>query len=252
MSDNEDATAALWNSEVLSVKNPVGEPIPEFRQPSEEGAKVPSSFRRQDAGDVLPHQPSGPFAISKAEIFEGQVATFVSQSASKAGDTERLAGGSSDKKVNWAIILRSDRREVAMQGCVGIVMRQHGAGECLDFAECGGFPTERVPGDGRGFDAGAYREVSHRTSDHTIALLPEPFLCRWPLSRIFPAAANSLNRGRIESLSTFMFAAHSSADIGPNSMSWSRQSWRKRGALLVIERAAASAVSRDFQPGEAG
>jgi len=34
MSDNEHATAALWNSKVLSVKNSVGEPIPEFCQPS--------------------------------------------------------------------------------------------------------------------------------------------------------------------------------------------------------------------------
>ena len=32
MSDNEHATAPLWNSEVLSVKNSVGEPIPEFPQ----------------------------------------------------------------------------------------------------------------------------------------------------------------------------------------------------------------------------
>ena len=43
MSDNEHATAPLWNSEVLSVKNPVGEPIPELPQPSEEGSKHPSS-----------------------------------------------------------------------------------------------------------------------------------------------------------------------------------------------------------------
>lgn len=41
--DNEDATAALGNSEVLSVKNSVGEPIPEFDQHPEEGAKIPSS-----------------------------------------------------------------------------------------------------------------------------------------------------------------------------------------------------------------
>jgi len=30
MSDNEDAAAALGNSKVLSVKHPVGPPIPEF------------------------------------------------------------------------------------------------------------------------------------------------------------------------------------------------------------------------------
>jgi hypothetical protein len=40
ISDNEDATAALWYSEILSVKNPVGEPIPELPQASEEGSKI--------------------------------------------------------------------------------------------------------------------------------------------------------------------------------------------------------------------
>jgi hypothetical protein len=39
--DNEDAAPPLGNSEVLSVKNPVGEPIPELAQPSEEGTKSP-------------------------------------------------------------------------------------------------------------------------------------------------------------------------------------------------------------------
>jgi|SRR5690606_34311720 len=43
ISDNEHTTAPLWNSEVLSVKNSVGEPIPEFAQHPEEGSKVPSS-----------------------------------------------------------------------------------------------------------------------------------------------------------------------------------------------------------------
>jgi len=30
ISDNEDAAPSLWNSEMLSVQNSVGEPIPEF------------------------------------------------------------------------------------------------------------------------------------------------------------------------------------------------------------------------------
>lgn len=42
-SDNEDAAAALGHSEVLSVKNSVGEPIPELPQPCEEGGKIPPS-----------------------------------------------------------------------------------------------------------------------------------------------------------------------------------------------------------------
>jgi hypothetical protein len=43
MSDNEHTAASLGQSEVLSVQDSVGPPIPELCQPSEEGAKVPSS-----------------------------------------------------------------------------------------------------------------------------------------------------------------------------------------------------------------
>ena len=43
ISDNEHTAAPLWHSEMLSVKNPVGEPIPEFCQPSEEGSKILSA-----------------------------------------------------------------------------------------------------------------------------------------------------------------------------------------------------------------
>src|SRR5690606_21163623 len=45
VSDNEHTAASLGHSEVLSVKNPVGEPIPEFCQHPEEGSKIPSSVR---------------------------------------------------------------------------------------------------------------------------------------------------------------------------------------------------------------
>jgi hypothetical protein len=70
MSDNEDAAAALWNSEVLSVQNSVGEPIPEFAHRSEDGSKCPSSVDRQDARDILPDQPTGANSISKAHKLE--------------------------------------------------------------------------------------------------------------------------------------------------------------------------------------
>jgi hypothetical protein len=117
----------------------------------------------ENTGDVLPHQPSGPCAIKKLEKFEGQVATVVSHSASKAGDREALAGGSSDKKVNWAIFVASDRSEVAVTRCVWVMMLEHGAGERLDFAERSGFPAKRMPSDGCGLDAGADAQVSHRS-----------------------------------------------------------------------------------------
>jgi len=45
ISDNEHTRPSLGQTEVLSVKNPVCEPIPEFCQPSEEGSKRPSFVR---------------------------------------------------------------------------------------------------------------------------------------------------------------------------------------------------------------
>lgn len=66
MSDNEHATPSLGYSKVLSVKNAVGEPIPELRQAPEKGSKDPSAVNRQDSGDVLPDHPSGAYVCKKA------------------------------------------------------------------------------------------------------------------------------------------------------------------------------------------
>lgn len=86
ISDNEDATASLGNSKVLSVKNSVGEPIPEFAQHAEEGSKIPSSVAGQDAGHVLPNQPLGPIFCSNGTKGEHEVATRIIQSLSESGD----------------------------------------------------------------------------------------------------------------------------------------------------------------------
>src|SRR4051794_24334293 len=101
MSDNEDATASLGDSEVLSVQDPVGPPVPEFPQRPEEGSKVPSSVRRQDAGDVLPDDPARAEASSQSEILQGQFATVVVQSSSQPGDREGLTGRSAHENVDW-------------------------------------------------------------------------------------------------------------------------------------------------------
>jgi hypothetical protein len=86
MSDNEDATAALGHSEVLSVQHSPGATIPDVRQRPEDGSKVPSAIRRQDARDVFPDDPARPQSASKAAKLDGQVATRVIQAASSTGD----------------------------------------------------------------------------------------------------------------------------------------------------------------------
>jgi hypothetical protein len=153
ISDNEHASASLGNSKVLSVKHSVGEPVPEFDQPSEYGTKIPSSIGRQDAGDVLPHHPAGPESLSQPKIFEGQVTTVVCQSASESRDAERLARCSSDQKVDWVILARLDRGEVAMARNLWIMMCEDRTGKLLDLGKEGRPPAERVPSDGCGFDA---------------------------------------------------------------------------------------------------
>jgi hypothetical protein len=86
MADNEHAATALGYSEVLSVKNPVGEPIPEFCQHPEEGSKIPSSFRRQDAGDVLPYHPPGAIPCSDCTKRKHEVSPRVSKALAKSSD----------------------------------------------------------------------------------------------------------------------------------------------------------------------
>jgi hypothetical protein len=100
MSYNEDATASLGHSEELSVQHSPGATIPDVSQRPEDGAKVPSAIRRQDAGDVFPDDPSRPHSASKAAKVDGQVATRITQATSSSGDGERLARSPSGENVN--------------------------------------------------------------------------------------------------------------------------------------------------------
>ena len=161
ISDNEHTAASLGHSEELSVKHSVGEPIPEFDHAPEYGSKVPSAVRRQDAGDVLPNQPSGAQSVSQPKIFKRQVATVIAQAASEAGDGEGLARCSADQKVNWGVVPGFNRGEVAMQGNLGIVMLQDGARKRLDLGKERRAPSERMPSRRRRLDAGTDGAVNH-------------------------------------------------------------------------------------------
>jgi hypothetical protein len=136
ISDNEDTTASLGNSEVLSVQHSVGPPVPEFFQPSEDGRKVPPFVRRQDTRDVFPHDPTGPCCANKLAKSEGQVSTRVLHSLSESGDRERLARCSSDQNIDWSVSLKGSLRypgNVAKVGRLGVVVLEDSAGERFDF-----------------------------------------------------------------------------------------------------------------------
>jgi hypothetical protein len=107
MSDNEhtpsslrDSPAKPVHSHVLSVKDSVAPPIPEFSQRPEEGSKVPSAVAGQYARHVLPNHPSGANAFNQPKIDKHEVPARVSQSLSESGDAETLARGASANKVN--------------------------------------------------------------------------------------------------------------------------------------------------------
>ncbi len=163
ISDNEDAAPSLGYSEVLSVKNSVGEPIPELAQESEDGSKRPPSVVRQDAGHVLPKNPTGANSASQGKKLEREVAARIVESRSKTGDRETLARRSSHEKVDWSNI-SSDLGEVAEVRCVGPALGQERRSERLYLGEPCGLPAERLPCDRGGFDAGADGAEDHVSS----------------------------------------------------------------------------------------
>ncbi len=164
VSDNEHTAASLGHSEILSVKNAVGEPIPEFCQPPEQGSKCPTSVCRQDAGDVFPYQPAGPISCSNGKIGKHEVATRVCQSFSESGDAEALAGSSADEKIDSCIGPYLEVRHVAEIRHGRIVMREQSARKRLDLAEPCRAPAQWMPRDTRGLDPRANGTVDHTAS----------------------------------------------------------------------------------------
>jgi len=100
MSNNENSSTSLGNSEVLSVQHSVGETIPAFRQFPEEGTKVPSASRRQDTIDVFPDDPARALLLSDFEECERELPSRVVESEPLSSETEALAGRSADEDVD--------------------------------------------------------------------------------------------------------------------------------------------------------
>ena len=80
-SDNEDATAPLGYSEVLSVKHSVGPPIPEVGQLPKDCRHVRSFVRTEKAGDILEDNPARAECSGKADELEEESRPLASQSS---------------------------------------------------------------------------------------------------------------------------------------------------------------------------
>ena len=134
MSDNEHTPSSLRHSpskavhsHKLSVQHSVGETIPAFCQPSEDGGESSPAVQREHTGDVLPYDPLGAKAPSKATKFERQVATLIIQSRSETRDREGLARGSPDENIDSCIVALADGCEIPVKRNVWVMVLQYGA-----------------------------------------------------------------------------------------------------------------------------
>lgn len=115
-SDNDDTTAPLWNSGVLSVQHSVGEPKPELSQRPEDGTHVPSSSRRQKARDVFEDNPARLELFSDPSELVEEPRLFTCETSAPTRDGKVLARKATNEEVDWAGIVRSEVRDVAKTG----------------------------------------------------------------------------------------------------------------------------------------
>lgn len=59
ISDNEESTASLWDSEVTTVKDTVGERIAAFGQRRENDGEISSGVGREEAGYIFKDEVGG-------------------------------------------------------------------------------------------------------------------------------------------------------------------------------------------------
>jgi hypothetical protein len=154
--DDEDTLPSDGCPEISRVQDSVGPPIPALPQEREEGTKVPSSSRRQEAGDVFEHHPSGAQAASQSKKLDGQVAARIIHAETSSADGEGLARSAADQKSDWSRA-GLDLREVAISRNLRVAVSEDGRGERVDLGDERGLPSQGMPRHRGGLDPGANR-----------------------------------------------------------------------------------------------
>jgi len=156
-SDNEHATASLWDSEVLSVKHApncdtfrtdtdaTGAPSVSGNKRSVSGessehlGEVFSSVAGESASDIFPHHPCGSEVISNSALFVEESTSRSTQSFTFSSHAEVLAGASSHDEIGKRCsicdeLLTVDVLYVVVNGNVGVVLAEDTACLCVDLA----------------------------------------------------------------------------------------------------------------------
>jgi hypothetical protein len=90
-SEQVDPLPSLGQAEVLRVRAPPGPHIPESRQPSKDGGKVPSSVRGTKARDVFDKDPGGSKLSDDASELEPEPRTCAIKARTASRNAEILA-----------------------------------------------------------------------------------------------------------------------------------------------------------------
>ena len=100
MADNEHATAALGDSEILAVQYPVGPPVPAIFQSREERPEVAPVIGTKKPWNILKQQPSGLQFVGHPQEFPEEAAAFPGEPSALAGDGKVLAGEAAAEEIN--------------------------------------------------------------------------------------------------------------------------------------------------------
>jgi hypothetical protein len=95
MSDHDDSTPSLGCAEVSPVHDPVGPPIPEVFQTTDDGGHVVSGLagRGEKPFGILDDHPSGLGRINESEVLSEESGELVEEAGSSASEPETMRGG---------------------------------------------------------------------------------------------------------------------------------------------------------------
>jgi hypothetical protein len=95
--------------------------------------------------------------LRQSDELQREASARVGKSLAESSDGECLAWGSTDEEVDASrsnrVIWFGETSEVSVVRDMRVSLLQYGSGKWFDLAERRGLPPERVPRDGRSFNA---------------------------------------------------------------------------------------------------
>jgi len=167
MADHENSTASLGCAEVSPVHHPVGPPIPEVFQTTEDGGCVPSLVTSEKPFGVLDDDPPGSRFVDESEVLVEESVELPEETGASAsepstvgcGDAGVLAREAADEDVGAVERGSGNVTDVSHQGCVREVPGEDRPAVVVDLDHEPVLPAHRVEADLEATDTGERRGV---------------------------------------------------------------------------------------------